>query len=281
MSDPTATDYDWSELAAAVLSRELRDGEVGSPGGARSEIPLAAARLAQLTHAPNLSIITSATGFVANVNDKRRSPLWPLTTDYRNIYSGAESVLHFVSIFRTTRDWFFGGGMQVDTYGNLNLTAIGEIPRPKLHGPGAAGLAYCAGVAKRYFIYMQEHTKRSIVDKVDHVTAYGFGRGPGDRERMAFRGGGPTLVISPLALMDFCPTTRRLRLKSVHPGVSVQQVRDNTGANIIVPDHVPVTAGPSATELHLLRTEVDREGVLRNPKPIRPQETTHAAAGRN
>ncbi len=257
-------DYDWPELAAAVLSRELRDGEVGSPGGARAEIPLAAARLAQLTHAPNLTIITSAAGFIANVNDKRRSPLCPLTTDYRNIYAGTEAVVAFQGIFHSKRDWFFAGGMQVDTYGNLNLTAIGDIRAPKLHGPGAAGLAYCAGVSKRYFIYLQQHTRRSVVKKVDHLTAYGFGTGGNDRERMKFRGGGPTMVISPLALMDFCETTRRLRLKSIHPGVSLEQVRDETAADMIIPENVPFTPEPTATELMLLRNEVDREGVLRN-----------------
>ncbi|MDQ8727419.1 CoA-transferase [Bradyrhizobium sp. LHD-71] len=264
MAESIEIDYDWPELAAAVLSKELRDGETGSPGGARSEIPLAAARLAQLTHAPNLSIITSATGFVSNINDKRRAPLCALTTDYRNIHAGAEAVLHFVSIFRTDRDWFFGGGLQVDTYGNLNMTAIGDIRAPTLHGPGAAGLAYTAGAAKRYYIYMQQHTRRSFVKRVDYVTAHGYGRGPGDRETLRLRGGGPTLVISPLALMDFCPHTYRLRLKSLHPGVTLEEVRDNTGADMIVPARVPLTRRPSADELTLLRNEIDREGILRS-----------------
>jgi glutaconate CoA-transferase subunit B len=262
MADHTQAGCAWPEFAAVVLSRELRDGEVGSPGGARSEIPLAAARLAQLSHAPNLALITSAVGFAINATGKRWGPLCHSTTDYRNIHAGAEAVLHFLSIFRTRRDWFFAGGLQVDTYGNLNLTAIGDIRAPKLHGPGAAGLAFAGSCATRYFIYIQEHSKRSIVDKVDYVTSMGYGAGPGDRERLGLRGGGPALVITPMALFDFCEGTRRMRLKSFHAPYTVEDVVANTGAAIIVPDDVRPTPPPTERELHLLRTQVDRDGVL-------------------
>ena len=259
-----ATDYAWPELAAIVLSRELKDGEVGSPGGARSEIPLAAARLAQLTHAPNLAIITSAVGYVANMVGKPWAPLHHSTTDYRNIHAGAEAVLHFMSIFRTKRDWFFAGGLQVDGYGNINMTAIGDLARPKLIGPGAAGLSYASSMASRYFIYIQEHTTRAFVEKLDYVTAVGYGDGPGARERLGLRGGGPALVISPLALMDFDEETLRLRLKSVHPGHTVDEVIENTGVRLVVPSNVAHTAAPTERELATLRNHVDREGVLRD-----------------
>jgi len=264
MSDPVTLDYAWPELAAVVLSRELKDGEIGSPGGARSEIPLAAARLAQLMHAPNLAIITSAVGFVANMVGKPWAPLQHSTTDYRNVYAGAEAVLHFMSIFRTPRDWFFAGGLQVDGFGNINMTAIGDLARPKLIGPGAAGLAFAASMANRYFIYIQEHTTRSFVEKLDYLTAMGHGDGPGARQRLGLRGGGPALVISPLAVMDFDEATCRMRLKSVHPGHTVDEVVANTGLRLVVPEQVPATTPPSATELATLREHVDREGVLRD-----------------
>lgn len=266
MNDRVPVDYAWPELAAVVLARELRDGEIGSPGGARSEIPLAAARLAQLTHAPNLAIITSAVGYAANVVGKPWSPLYHSTTDYRNIHAGAEAVLHFRSIFSTRRDWFFAGGLQVDGYGNINMTAIGDLARPKLIGPGAAGLAYASSMANRYFIYMQEHTTRSFVDKLDHLTAMGYGNGPGARARLGLRGEGPALVISPLALMDFDEATCRMRLKSVHPGHTVDEVIANTSTRFIVPAIVPHTMPPSRDELATLRGHVDRDGVLRDLK---------------
>ncbi len=266
MADTPAPDWSWPELAAVLLSRELRDGEVGSPGGARSEIPLAAARLAQLTHAPNLAVIASAVGFAINAVGKPWGPLCHSTTDFRNIHAGAEAVLPFMSIFQTRRDWFFAGGMQVDAYGNLNLTAIGDFKAPKLRGPGAAGLSYAGSCASRYYIYMQEHSRRSIVERVDHVTSLGYGSGPDDRRRLGLRGGGPALVVTPLAVFDFCETTRRLRLRSINPPHSLEEVLDHTAAAVIVPTQVPASIPPSAREIEILRRDVDRNGVLRRTR---------------
>lgn len=264
MSSPSRTPYEWPELVAIVLSRELRDNELGSPGGARSEIPMAAARLAQLSHAPNLAIIASAVGYIINTVDKAGGPLCHSTTDFRNIYAGTEAVLPFKSIFTTGRDWFFAGGLQVDPYGNINMTSIGDIKAPKLRGPGAAGLAFASSMARRYFIYMQEHTPRSFVAKLDYITALGYGSGPGTRKSLGIQGGGPALVISPRAVMDFEPDSCRMRLRSVHPGNSVREVIEQTGFDLVVPDDVPSTPAPTAAELELLRTRVDRQGVLRN-----------------
>ena len=280
MPEPTM-DIAWPELAAVVLSRELRDGEVGSPGGARSEIPLAAARLAQLTHAPNLAVVTSAVGYVTNAIGKPWGPLCQSTTDYRNIHAGAEAVLPLLSVFRTKRDWFFAGGLQVDTFGNLNLTAVGDIKAPTLRGPGGAGLAYAGSCASRYFIYMQQHSRRSIVDKVDVVTSIGYGAGLDDRKRLGLRGGGPALVITPMAVFDFCETSRRLRLKSIHPPHTLEEVLDNTAARIIVPETVPATTLPSERELSVLREEVDRNGTLRRGAGAGRKGGADAAAGRN
>jgi len=255
--------WSWPELAAVVLSRELADGEVGSPGGSRSEIPLAAARLAQLTHAPNLAIITSAAGFVANMVDKPWSPLFSSTMDWRNVYAGTEAVLPSSGVFHTRRDWFFAGALQVDAFGNINLTRVRLKDGAEMQGPGAAGLAYSSTMARRYFIYMHEHSRRSFVQKLDYRTAIGFGDGPGNREKLGLRGGGPALVISPRGVMDFDEATRHLRLRSVHPGQSVQELVDNTGCDLIVPPSVPSTAEPSVRELDVLRRQVDRGGVLR------------------
>lgn len=254
----------WPEFAAVVLSRELRDGETGSPGGSRSEIPLAAARLAQLTHAPNLSIITSAVGFVANVSGKPCGPLCHSTMDWRNIYCGTEAVMASSGVFHTRRDWFFAGALQVDAFGNLNLNRVKLKDGGELRGPGAAGLAYSSSMAKRYFVYMHEHSTRSFVDTLDYRTAIGFGEGPGSRERLRLRGGGPALVVSPRAVMDFDEATKRLRLRSLHPGQSLDDLLANTGCELVVPQHVPRTPVPTRRELELLRGFVDRAGVLRH-----------------
>ena len=171
--------------------------------------------------------------------------------------------------------------MQVDTFGNLNLTAVGDIKAPTLRGPGGAGLAYAGSCASRYFIYMQQHSRRSIVDKVDVVTSIGYGAGPDDRKRLGLRGGGPALVITPMAVFDFCETSRRLRLKSIHPPHTLEEVLDNTAARIIVPETVPATTLPSERELSVLREEVDRNGTLRRGAGTGRKGGADAAAGRN
>ncbi len=256
--------WSWPEFAAVILSRELGDGEVGSPGGSRSEIPLAAARLAQLTHAPNLSIITSAVGFIANISGKPWSPLCHSTMDWRNIYAGTEAVMASSGVFHTRRDWFFAGALQVDGFGNINLSRVKQKDGSEMRGPGAAGLAYSASMAKRYFITMHEHSRRAFVERLDYLTAVGWGEGPGSREKLQLRGGGPALVVSPRAVMDFDETTRRLRLRSLHPGQALDEVLANTGCELVVPAQVPTTPTPTARELGLLRERVDRDGVLRH-----------------
>jgi glutaconate CoA-transferase subunit B len=256
-------DYGKAELMAVVLSRELKDRELGSPGGAYSQIAMAAIRLAQLTHAPNLSFVCSATGYINHMVGKRPYPLLASTTDYRNIYAGCEAALDFRSMPRR-RDFFFVGGLQVDKYGNINLIGIGTNHKQlKMRGPGTAGLSYATAIAGRFYIYLAHHTKRLLVDKVDFMNGLGYIDGPGSRERLALPGKGPQLVVTPLAVMDFEPESKRMRLKSLHPGVSLQEVLDNTSLELIVPDNIPTTQPPTVEEITCLREQIDIKGVLR------------------
>src|SRR5690606_22352472 len=100
--------------------------------------------------------------------------------------------------------------------------------------------------------------------------------GPGDREKYHLPGGGPALVVSPLAMFDFCPQSLRMRLRSVHPGSSLEEVLDNTATPVIVPEAVPHTLAPTDAELTILRSRVDSEGVLRNLRGARDGGTHHA-----
>lgn len=265
-SIPVGSAIGWSpeELMAVVLSREIRDWEVGSPGGARSEIPMAAVRLAQELHAPNLGIIASASGFAMNGIGKPASPLRSSTTDYRNVYAGTEAVIPMGSIFRTRRDWFFAGGLQIDKRGNINMNRLGpDILNPTMIGPGAAGLAYGAAHARKYFIYVRNHDTRTFVEEVDYRSSVGFGDGVGYRARSGLTGAGPDLVVSPLAVLRF-DDDRCLRLASVHPGHTVDEVVQATGFDLgLGSGNVPTTKPPSARELSTLRERVDVTGVLR------------------
>lgn len=263
MSDPTA--LCWPELAAVVLSRELHNGEVGSPGGSRSEIPLAAARLAQLLHAPDLCIVASASGCILSTAGKPWSPMFASMTDYRIMHCGTEAVMPFSTLFWSRRDWFFAGGIEVDRFGNLNLSRVADDERVRLQGPGPAALPSATTHARRFYITMQEHSPRTFVERLSYRTAMGHGDGPGDRRRLGLPGGGPVLAVSPLAVMDFEPDSLRMRLKSVHAGVTLAQVVAATGFELVLPAEVPTTQAPTALELETLRMRIDREGVLRTP----------------
>jgi glutaconate CoA-transferase subunit B len=234
-------------IMACALARSLRDGEVVVMG-ANSLLPMAAARLAQLTHAPNLTMLAGASGGVNTLVE----PLVPSSGDYANLV--AEAVLSFPEVLMLQMgrhtDVFFVGGLQIDRYGNCNLAYVGPASEPALRGPGSAGIPWAAS-SRRAILYTTSHTTRLFVPKVDFVSL----RGPQE-------GSGSTgLVVTPLAVMDFTPQGE-MRLASVHPGVAVQDVLDNTGFDLALHEgDVPTTPEPTPAELQILR-ELDPDGLL-------------------
>src|SRR5215471_15880728 len=116
-------------------------------------------------------------------------------------------------------DIMFASGMQIDQFGNVNLTCIGPYKKPKLRGPGTVGLEF-AGCVKKVVYFFRGHTKHSFVPKVDFISAFGYGSGPGSRKQLGLaETNGPTLVVTNLAVFDFDGSSRRMRLRSLHPGV--------------------------------------------------------------
>jgi glutaconate CoA-transferase subunit B len=156
-------------------------------------------------------------------------------------------------------DLGFVGAAQIDEYGNINTTYIGSFEKPSVRLPGSGGGNDIASSAKRTVIIMT-HEKRKMVKKLDYLTSPGFLDGPGAREKAGLRGSGPSLVVTNLCQMDFDPKTKRIRLATVHPSVTVQQVLDNTGFDLIVPKDVLTTDMPTCEELDLLRA-IDPTGI--------------------
>lgn len=252
--------YTLSESMACLFARELKDGEIVHAPGVRSAVAVAAIDLARRIHAPN---ITAHYSEVVNAF----APLSRFTSDYSRL-AGCEHILPCVSwsfdrIHRGAIDVFFVGGMQIDKYGNLNLVCIGDWKHPKFRGPGTTGLADVTWAKRGCFVWLNEHSKRVFVEKVDFIAFPGYLNGPGEREKAGVKWGGPCLVVSPLATLDFDPDTKRMRLKSVHRGITVEEVVKNTGFELIIPKDVPQTSPPTEEELHVLRTEVDPHGILR------------------
>jgi len=123
----------------------------------------------------------------------------------------------------------------------------------------------------RYYLYVASHDRRIFVEKCDFVSTFGWGEGGDHRRRLGFSGGGPRYCITPLCVFDFEEQSKRMRLHSLHPGVTVDDVLRNTGFEPIVPPNVPQTVLPTDEELRLLRERVDPGGILRKPARTRLQ----------
>jgi glutaconate CoA-transferase subunit B len=147
-------------------------------------------------------------------------------------------------------DVFFLSGGQIDGEGNINLVSVGDYAHPKARFPGSFGSSYLYYVVPKVILFRVEHSRRTLVPKVDFVSA------PGGSPDNVFRPGGPVALVTNRCLFDFDRARRRFRLKSVHPGHSVAEVIDNTGFDFDRPAKVPVTPAPSVETLHLMRTVV-------------------------
>jgi glutaconate CoA-transferase subunit B len=150
-------------------------------------------------------------------------------------------------------DVFFLSGGQIDGEGNINLVTIGDYHRPTARFPGSFGSAYLYYVVPRVILFRTEHSRRTLVPKVDFVSA------PGTSPPHVFRTGGPIALITNRCLFSFDRMRRRFRLASVHPGHTVEEVSDNTGFDFDRPDEVPTTPAPSPHTLEVMRTRVAHE----------------------
>jgi len=125
--------------------------------------------------------------------------------------------------------------------------------------PGTAGMGDMGSIGKRLFYWSSTHDPRTFVERVDWVSCAGYLGGGDDRRRLGLQGG-PELVVSNLAVMDFEPDSKRMRVRTVHPGVSVEQVQEATGFPLLIADDLTETAMPTAEEVRLIREEIDPDG---------------------
>ncbi len=257
--------YSIPEMLACLLAADLRDGEELQVGVALP-IPEAAVRLAHLMHGPNMELIFL--GARMNVHHLEQIPMPAFGWDCR-VVRWAESFSDRGHRFDQVKDWgrrvFFVGGIQVDPYGNTNLIGVGDqYTRLKFRGPGAVGTPSLTTHVGRYYIVLNSHTPRTFVPRCDFISSVGWGDGgPEGRSRLGLPGGGPKYCLTPLCVMDFTETEKRLRLVSLHPGVTLEQVRAQTGFELVVPPWIPITSPPCAEALRILRTRVDLAGALR------------------
>lgn len=247
--------YTASELMCINAARLLRDGDVVFVGVG---LPNLACNLARRTHAPNLQLI-----YEAGVIGARPARL-PLSIGDPTLVSGAVSVCGMFDIFsqylqRGNIDVGFLGGAQIDRFGNINATVIGDYPHPKIRLPGSGGSQEIAGWANRCYI-MTPHQKRRFPEKVDFATSAGFLGGRAQREATGARGGGPVLIVTNLGTLE-PDESGELILTALHPGCTVDQVKENTGWAIRTAPVIRTTEPPLESELRLLREELDPSGI--------------------
>ncbi len=248
MTEAVENTYTADEMMTIAAARALTDGVVCFVG---IGLPSTAANLARRMHAPNAVLIYESGCIGAKPTRLPASIGDGVLSEHADAVIGVPEIFsYWLQAGRV--DLGFLGAAQIDRFGNLNTTVIGPYDNPITRLPGAGGAPEIAANAGAIIVNLR-HSARAFVETLDFVTSFGHGAGPGDRERLGLRGRGPISVITDLGILEPHPETKELTLTSVHPGVTVEQVRAATGWALRVADVVSRTPAPTAEELQVLR----------------------------
>jgi glutaconate CoA-transferase subunit B len=255
LTDMAQTTYTSAELLTINAARLLRDHDVVFVGVG---LPNLACNLALRTHAPNLVMI-----YEAGVIGAQPARL-PLSIGDPTLVSGALAVCSMYDIFafylqRGKVDVGFLGGAQIDRFGNINATTIGDYQHPKVRLPGSGGSMEIAAWANRCYI-LTPHQKRRFPEKVDFRTSAGFLDGRSERDALGLRGGGPQAVVTNLGILE-PDKNGELTLTALHPGATVEQARENTGWDLKIASNLRQTDPLTEKELHILHVDLDPGGI--------------------
>lgn len=254
-----AEPYTLQELMVVVGSREIRNEDAVFVG---MRLPLLAFQLAKETHARR------AIGIFENGVLRDRPAAEPLYTmgDPSNVEGAiwATSMQDIMSLLQNGKvSLGFIGGAEIDRFGNLNTTYIGGKEHVKVRLPGSGGASDIASLAGRFIIIM-DHERRRFLEKVSYVTSPGFGNGRNWRERHGLSGSGPCAVITTKGLMRFDPVTKEMTLQSIHPGITLAEILQNTGWNLKLAPQIDKTKLPTRFELKIIR-KYDPHGFWTRP----------------
>ena len=250
------------EIMTISASRLLEDGKVMFAGIGQ---PLVAAALARRRQAPNLTVILEG----GMVGIHLMPGELPDSTNEMRAAIGAEMLTTATDIFLMAQRGFFDygflGAAQIDVFGNVNTSLIGDAERPKVRLPGPGGANDIISMCNETVIVTSHETRR-FVERVDWVTSPGYLTGGDSRRKAGLRHGGPSWVVTDLAMLDFEEETHRMRLRHLQPGVTVDQVVAATGFELVVPEYVNVLEPVTEPELRVLR-HLNGE-----PEPDAPQQ---------
>jgi glutaconate CoA-transferase subunit B len=244
-------DYTHSELMAVAGARELKDRQIVAVG---LGLPVVASFLAKQTHAPNMTILFEL-GVIdpqpvdcgVGLADPR---VWYRATVFSSFVDILGAVLHTGRV-----DVGFLGGLEVDQFGNLNTTLLGDPKGKFRHMIGSGGANDIASCAQRTIIIMR-HEERKLKQAISFITSPGYLTGGDSRAQTGLRGG-PGRVITDKAIFGFHPETKQMMLRSIHPGNTLEDVLGTMGFSPLVPPQVPFTEPPDAEQLRLIREVID------------------------
>ncbi|MDY6796394.1 MAG: CoA-transferase [Actinomycetota bacterium] len=246
------TEHNTMEMMICAAARNLEDGKAVAVG---TGAPCAASMLSQKTHSPNLVIIFEAGGVAPLL------PTMPISVGDSRTFHKAVMASGMCDVMETIQrgmvDYCFLGGAQIDKYGNLNSTVIGDWHNPKVRFPGSGGANDFGSLAWQIMVITPQDARR-FVENVDFITTPGYLDGPGSREEAGLpANSGPHKVITNMAVMGYDPETKRMRVESVHKGHTFEEVQENTGFTLLKAPEVIETPEPTEEELEVLREEVD------------------------
>lgn len=240
--------YSATEMMTVAAARALTSDDVCFVG---IGLPSAACNLARLTHAPGLRLVYES-GTIETKPD-----VLPLSIGDGEL---CDTALVTVPVPEMFQYWLQGeritvgflGGAQVDRYGNLNSTVIGDYQSPKVRLPGSGGATEIATGCRRIYIVMRQ-SPRSFVDRLGFQTSLGHGPTGRERRELGVRTEGPVLLVTDLCIMKPDPGTKEFRVVSIHPGVTRERIIEATGWDVAFADEVSETPAPTAAELEALR----------------------------
>lgn len=250
------TEYSASELMVARAARELSNDDVVFVG---IGLPNMACNLARLTHAPNLVLIYES-GAVGCMPERL-----PVSIGDPALVAGALSVCSLAEVFLYYLQGGlitvgFLGGAQIDKYGNINSTVIGDYAKPKVRLPGSGGASEIAALAQKILV-ITPLRQRSFPARVDFLTSPGFLSGGNERAALGMKTEGPKVVVTDYGVFRFDPASHEMMLTDIHPGVEPNTIRENIGWEVKFTDDLQVTAPPTAEELRLIREELDPQRI--------------------
>jgi glutaconate CoA-transferase, subunit B len=239
---------DPQEMMTVVAARALEDETICFVG---IGLPSTAANLARLTHAPR-TVLVYESGTIGS-----KPPTLPLSIGDGELAETADAVVPVPEIFSYWLqggriDVGFLGAAQIDRFGNLNSTVIGDYDAPKVRLPGGGGAPEIAALAREVIVIIRQ-SERTFVERLHFRSSVGYGRGAGDRERLGLPGRGPTTVITDLGVLRPDPRTKELTLTEIHPGVTVEEARAACGWPLEVADDIRESEPPTEQELRVLR----------------------------